>query len=488
MGWLKTKREYVNSVKWGAYGIGVSFFKQVCLLPAFLHAVGYNQYSFWLVLFSISSLIASVSLGHYHFVANYFNLVYKKGADPEGVLKPVVASNFIYAILQVLGVIFVCLPGVLSMFSGFSESYIADFQGEFCFIFLFVSRVLFFYATLFLGRLLEPFGYVRETMKIQTVGDLFDVLITLLVVLITGSLLYACFAVALTSALFFLVVSAHVKKRLGFSLRLHFSKFGEGIAFIKESFLLNASFFVEKAYEQGVNLIVVLFFSAQCLPIFATTRVISNVFYRFSLISILPLFPEIQKYYVLGNYKYTARVMQKFWVYSSFAIILVIVLVFKLLPYIYELWTKGEIKFNLGLITSLFIGVLFQNFATIIYEFFKKVNLSWQMLLLNVIRVAVICLGMFLFGRINYIPGLGIAFLSAELLCCFTGFAFLQNIFGEQLKKRQIVYYLFPVLFFSCTLGMYMIFENYLLVCAGGLVSLGVIYKLQRMFSVQKDG
>lgn len=477
MNWFKDKFEYLSSVKWGAYGIGISFLKQLCLLPAFLYAVGDYHYSLWIFLTAVSVLIGSVSLGHFHYASNYFNLAHHNGEDVSLVYRKLNASNLIYIGIQFLAIAFLLIPADSVLFPGFSLDVVTANHAVFCLVALSLSKVLMLFSGMFLSRLLEPLGRVRQTLKIQALVDLVDFVVTVVVILITRNLLITCMAVAVASIVFFVLVFLYVQRSFQFSLFSIDVSLKEGGLFIKESLLLNVSFFLEKVYEQGIHLIVLYMFSADILPVFNSARTVSNVFFRFSLIGILPLFPGIQKYYALKNYDYVLRIFKKFWVISAVIIICFILLGYPFLPYGYNLWTKGRIEYNEALMGALFMGVLFQNFASVGYEFFKKLNYSSDILLLNVLRILCMCICMYVFGRMDYIPGIGFSFFIAELMCSLCSVFFLTRTFKSHLGIRECLVSMLPFVVFSCFMSVFISCNYYLWLITGAIVSLVMTYR-----------
>lgn len=476
MNWFKDKFEYLSSVKWGAYGIGVSFLKQLCLLPAFLYTVGDYHYSLWIFLTAVSILLGSISLGHFHYCSNYFNLAYHKEKDVEPAFRSINTANLIYVGLQILMIVFLFLPAHSTLFPGFSSDIVKANQGVLCLVALSLSKVLMSYSGMFLSRLLEPLGRIRQTLKLQALADFIDFVVTLVTILATSSLFTTCIAVLISSALFFAFVLLYVQRYFSYSLFSVSDNLKDGVLFVKQSLVLNTSFFLEKIYEQGIHLVVICMFSASVLPVFNSTRTVSNIFFRFSLIAILPLFPVIQKYYALKNYGYVITIFKKFWVISALVIIALITVGYPFLPYAYKVWTKGNIAYNDILMGSLFIGVLFQNFASVGYEFFKKVNYSLYILSLNVLRVLCMCVCMYAFGRMDYLPGIGFSFSIAEFICSLCSILFLKKVFGSSLEIRSYMIYMLPFVLFSGCLGISVLCNNYMPLFAGAVISFVICY------------
>jgi O-antigen/teichoic acid export membrane protein len=480
LSFIKKYSGYFNSVKWGSYAIFVSFLRQICLVPFFLTAVSGHAYSFWLILNTLAVLVAALSLGHLHYCSNYLNLAFHKEADMAAEFKAVNNSNYTYLLLQLALAGVLCFPPVLSFISGFSQEYISANEGMLCFLLLFGGRFVSQYTGLFVLRLMEPLGLIKKTLKYQTLSDVTDFIFTLVAIMATRSILYTTAAVFAANIAYAALLIWYVKGKVPYTIScFKITGWQQSTRFIRSSFFLNGSFVVEKIYDSGINLIVVAFFSTAALPLFYTTKVLSNIFYRFSITMILPLFPEVQKQYALKEYGQILATMKKFWAISGFVMIVAIAVGMPLIPWVYTLWTKDELHFDARLMSFLFMGVLFQNFATIVYEFYKKTNLSRQMLLLNVIRVTVMVVFIKVFGTYLYLPGLGISFFIAETMCACYSLYQLSVVFKNHGTIKIVKPFLFPVLIFSISLGFYIAYLNYLMLLVGAV--LGIMASISKV-------
>ena len=449
-------------------------------MPFFLTAVGGNAYSFWLLLNTIAILIAALSLGHLHYCSNYLNLAYHKGIDMKAEFKAANSSNYTYLLVQIVLAGVLCYPPVLSFFSGFSQSYIIIEHGILCLLLLFGGRFVAQYISLFVLRLMEPLGLIKETLKYQTIAEFIDFTFTLVAIMATHSILYTTAAVFIANVSFGSIALLYVKKKVPYAISyFKITPWQQSVRFLRSSGFLNGSFMVEKVYDSGINLVVVAFFNTAALPVFYTTRVLSNVFYRFSITMILPLFPEVQKHYALKEYANILATIKKFWAFSGFIIIALIAVGMPLIPRIYSIWTKNELQFDIRLMGFLFMGVLFQNFATIVYEFYKKTNLSRQMLLLNVIRVSAMVLFIMVFGAHLYLPGLGVSFFIAETVCACYCLYQLSGVLKGQHILNSASPFLLPVVIFSISLGLYVVHLNYLVLLAGAVA--GLLISIRRV-------
>lgn len=448
------------------------------MVPVFLGAIGFNNYAFWLVLNAIVLMIRSLSLGQLHYISNLINLNYhtRKNIDKE--LLSGQGANILCISVQIIIGLAVSFPQILSVFSSFSVSYLVAAHAQSSFIFLLLSRIIFQYTNLYLLRLFEPLGKINLTIKYQFFSDLLDFIVMFIAVYFTGSIFYTCFIVFFFSLLFLIYIYFFVKKNVTFNIPLFKGiNYFESFLIVKGAIFLTFSFIIEKIYEVGLNLVVVRTYATQILPQFTTNRVMSNFLYRISDVMVKPLFPGIQKEFTLNNERYILENMITFWRLSNAVLIAGITLGMPFFFGLYSFWTDNTLKFNIDLICYLFMAIAFQNYSMIFIEFFKKTNLSKQILTANSIKVGLTIGGIFLFGYLGNIPGLGIAMVIGEIVSLLYILKVITTSFKTNYAVKAFLTNLLPVIIFSIALVLYIYTQNYILLVLCNSLALVYIYK-----------
>ncbi|MXN91962.1 hypothetical protein GR160_12075 [Flavobacterium sp. Sd200] len=480
MSLFKIRSGYFHSVKWGGYIIALSFIRQLLIVPVFFAAIGFNDYAFWLVLSAIVLMIRSLNLGQLHYTSNLINLNYhyKKNIDSE--LRSGQGANIIWILIQVIIGLAVSFPQVLAFFSNFSVNYLVSSWAQYSFILLLFSRIIFQYTNLYLLRLFEPLGKINLTIKYQFFSDLIDFAALLIGIYISGSIFYSCLIVFVFSLVFLVFIYLFVKRNVPFTVPVFKGiNYYESFLIVKASMYLTFSFVIEKIYEVGLNLVVVRTYATQVLPQFTTNRVMSNFLYRVSDVMVKPLFPAIQKEFTLNNERYVLSNMVTFWRVSNAVLIVCITLGMPFFFDLYKFWTGNKLELNMGLICYLFIAIAFQNFSMIFIEFFKKTNLTKQMLTVNIIKVSLTVSGIFLFGFINNVPGLGIAMIMGEVVSLVYVFKVVMNSFKTNYVLKIFIGNLLPVVIFSISLALYIYLQNYALLLMCNFLAILSIYKFK---------
>lgn len=485
---LNKKSSYFGSLKWGFYSIIINFGKQILLVPAFIICVGKEDYTFWLIISTIVLMIRALNLGQLNFTSNEINLKYHIQDDIKKELMLGQGSNIILVLIQILIGIIISFPAVLSFFSSLNTSYLTAINAQFCFLFLVLSRIIYQYCTLYLLRLFEPIGKINITVKYQTIGELVDFIVTVIVVYFTHSLLWTCFSIFISNLLFSGFLFYYVKKNLPFNVPIFEGiNYVQSFVLIKKSMLFSVSFIIEKVYEIGLNLVVVKTFSSAIVPLFSTNRVMSNSALKVSSVMAVPLMPDIQKQYSLQNEALITKKMIVFWKISGSIIMLSITIVLPFLPFLYKIWTANKIEFNFFLIAYLMMAIVFQNYATIFIEFLKKTNLSVQMLFYNIIKVISCVIGLFFAGQYDNHSGIGLALLMGEILGIVYLIVIMASVFNGQLNFNLYLQSLMPLILFSISTLCYMYHKQYMLfvipnLCVIGYMNLDFFKKITFKF------
>lgn len=459
---FKIEPGYYSSVKWGGYALGLSFLRQIFLVPVFIITVGSYGYSFWLILSTVAVMITALNLGHLNYSANLINFIYHKNEDVAPEIIKIQGATFIYGLLQLLLGIIICFTPVLSYITSFPESYITAHNAGAGFILLLAGKFFLQYIGMFVLRLFEPLGRINTTLKYQAIGEALDLVATLGAIYVTGSIFYTCLAVFIVNIVFGIVILFYVANYVPFKLPfLKNLNPLDSYRFIKGSIVMNSSFMVEKVYDVGLNLVVVRVFGANTVPLFATGRVLTNIFYRLCTVTVIPLFPVIQKDYALNKQDAIIHKVKIFWSLLTILLILGITIGMPFLPYVYDLWTHNKLQFNLSIICYLFMAVSFQNFVMIVNEFFKKANFSKQILIYNISKSAITIAAIMVFGYYNYLPGLGLALFIADVLCSVYSMLILLSLFKDKITARMLLTYLLPVILFCVSLMCYLYTQYY---------------------------
>lgn len=441
----------------------LSFIRQIVLVPAFILGTGNNGYALWLVLLTIVLLINALSVGYLHYSSNLINITYHKEGHMGKLTSLVINTALLFIMVQVILGLVLSWPPLLSLLTNFDVGYLTANKASVAFLLLLAGKLFYLYSSSFFVRLFEPLGNIRLTLKLQAAIEGADLLATALAIYFTGSIFITCLAVFAVNAVSCILVAWYVKRKVtffswDFQFNIRASK-----AYLRSSAILNLSFLIEKVYETGLNLFVANAFGTAIVPVFSTSRTMINIFYRASYTILLPLYPDIQKEFAKNNLAFVIKTMNRYWSISISVIIFFITVGLPAIPYVYMWWTKASLHFNLNIVGFLLMAILFQNFAVVVSEFFKKTNFSSELLVYNIIKSGLTILAISYFGSRGYHAGLGLALALGE--GCST--LYLTGMLLRRLKHIYNIFaYMLQVVAFCAILSVYLFTGNYVIFLA----------------------
>ncbi|WP_307184269.1 hypothetical protein [Sphingobacterium zeae] len=445
------------SLQWGVSSIVINFFKQILFVPIFIQSVGKDGYAFWLIISAIVLMVRAINLGQLYYSSNVINLSYHQGKDVNEAINTGQGASLVMMLFQVLVTFILCSKTILRSFLDYNDLQFSELKVGESLFYLSISLIIYQYTTMFMVRFFEPLGKVNITIKHQTLGELYDFIVTIVGIYFTKSVYYTCIFLLIGKCLQSIYLFFYCKKNLPFDLKFNFNQFDLSKSFdaIKKSFILSISFIIEKIYEIGLSLVVSRAYNSLTVTLFGTNRIISNSALRVSNIATTPLMPNLQKYFSLNQKTQILDLISSFWKLSGNLLIVGIVVFTPIIPRIFNIWTLGKIDFNIQLLAFLLIAILFQNYSMILSEFIKRVNMGKIILIYNIIKISITVSVLFLGGYINNVVYLGLSLALGEI----TSLIFLIYCVSRLFEGREFlsiaIKYILPLVIFSTLYFLY---------------------------------
>ncbi|WP_053405515.1 hypothetical protein [Persicobacter sp. CCB-QB2] len=406
---FKFKSSSNQAFLWSGGNVFVNIIKQLLIVPFFLDVVGGEQYSIWLIANSYVFIIRSLNLGNLNFCSNEVNLMTYKGE-----LKYQDISNGFSGI--VVGLIIQVSLGFLLAMIGifFQDMSIGLGLFGFAFILLLLARLLNQVFIIFFLRLLEPIGKIHLRIKYEVFNDLGEVILIIISLVLFRSLSAVIILLFLFQVIFtFFISYMHWGLFHSFLRNARLSFIG-GVQYTKRTFGLLISFLFDKFYENGLIAFIGLLFTPLFVPIFSTTKVVSNFCLKCSTVFTEPLLPELQKQYVSNSKERLLDFFSFYWGVSSVMIVTTLLILFPYIEQVFLTWTRGELDFSMELFLWTFLGVFFLNFNNVVLQFFKRISESKLLLRYSFLRAVFIFSGLFL------VLLLDVDFYNVGLVICFS--------------------------------------------------------------------
>jgi len=475
---LLNKVRHFKSLKWGGYMVLVNLIKQITLIPIFLSFLDKEVYSLWLIVISIVLLIRTMNLGQLNYSSNWININFFNKKDVSLFINNAIGANIILFFLQLLIGVIISLPIVFSTLSGFSVDYLVEKNFTLFFLFLMVSGLSSQLFSLFYLRLLEPLGLISLRIKYDTIREFIEILILIISIILFKNLLFISFFVVVYNLVYTFIVYRLVKYRINIILKFGKINFGNSVKIILNSMPLLFSFILEKLYENGLIIFISSIFNPLLVPVFATTRTISNLAMRFSLVISEPLMPDLQKdfsnkndYKLIDNLKY-------YWRLTFLPILLLFLFLIPFIESLFNIWTINKLDFNLKLFFWIFLSIFFTNYSSVISQYFRRINYAKYLILFNITKTISTIIGLYFINFNNSIETAGIAIFLGELLSCLLLLFMFYKIKGIVFVKNISFYFIASLLVSIASISL-LIFDNYFIfyfLCISLIISLITYY------------
>ncbi|WP_010179180.1 MATE family efflux transporter [Aquimarina agarilytica] len=481
---IESKIRHFDSFKWGFVLVFVNIIKQIVLVPFFLSGVGKEQYSLWLIFASVIFLIRAINLGQLNYSSNVININYHSKSDLRDEIGASLGSNFILIGLQLLVGCVISMPFFLTKITGFNLDKILELNSSLVFMLLLFTRIAHQFFSLFYLRLLEPLGKISKKIKYDAIGEFIDILATMILIFLTKNLLFVSLGILVFNFIYFLISYNILKNQLKLffvGVKINFNK---SIEVIVNSTSLLISFIIEKLYENGLNIFITSFYSPLKVPLFSTTRTVSNLSIRCSLVISEPLMPNLQKNFSNKDFEGIFENFIYYWKITFFPILVVFSLLLPFIEDLYVFWTLGEINFNYELFVWVFLSVFFLNYSSVISQFFRRTNYAKQLIFFNLVKTVVTLAVLYFYGITDNITGAGIAVFIGEFLSSCIIISLIYRIYGRIFFLKIFKYFLMCIAF-SINSILFLELKNYVLFIA--LNFLIILYNVKGYFFNTKN-
>lgn len=342
------------------FGVGVNLLNQIVLVPFYLVCWGTSLYADWIVISAFTVFFSMSDIGLNSVIQNRFSIKYAENDLNE-------CNKLLTINLAIVSIIFVIsLAGCLiyTFFFDIVEQMglhvLSQKKASFIFIMLLVQIFTGMYsgienAIYKATRHTDQAVYFDQTAKLVYVGIIFMCL--LMKVQITYMVILICLPNIISLCI------KHLNGRKYFQFKFRFAdmdfKFIRKLLFPSVGFL---SFPLGNAIIlQGYTLLVNKFFGVDSVVLFNTTRTMCN--FAKTLLSTVQqsVWPEYSIAYGKKDYARMKQLHRKTMKTAILGITVIAIGLLILGPYIYEIWTDGQVMFNYKLMIAFLVVLFFNN-------------------------------------------------------------------------------------------------------------------------------
>jgi O-antigen/teichoic acid export membrane protein len=416
---MSTTKRLISGTAASWAGIGVTMLTQIALVPIFLSYWDIKTYGIWIAIQALLNVLSTMDRGFNDFLEYEF---LKLGAPNKNKIGYLLWSGiFVIVIISLLETAIVYyLSFYLNVEVLLEEGKVEDptLLNEIRWS-LMIQWSIWSIANIIglFSRSLSAFGYFPRMGWWNVLISISNSIVSVVVVIFGGSLLSANLGICVSSitllSLQYIDISKLLRKvgvkSTRYSLRLGFKHYFT-------SFGLSARYFLENFRQQGIRLIILPFSGIKGLTAFSTTRTVANVSQQGLLTITHPLLPELMRFLGEKDQNKMEASFGTVWLVLLFILAPGVVILQVIAPFLFSIWTKGQIVFIPSLFATLSIGVLFFALGQPAMAVIVGNNNLKQQIVLSVISALIVVVTMFLLMPYMGILGAGIALLIAEIV------------------------------------------------------------------------
>lgn len=357
---LKLKSPVKKNLIANFYGVGITVFNQIILVPFYLIYWGTELYGDWIVLTAITSFFNMTNFGLNTVTQNQFVIDYSKG-DINKCIKLLINNYLIVSI-----VFLISIAGLLLYFFTFDITTslgLNKTNSENAQYILFVL-ILFVFLGMYSGiwnAIYRATSLTSKSIFIDNTARLVEAIIIAIGLIIDLSML--SIVIIYTIPRIILIIYKYLDTKKIFTYKVHWKNYD--FKLLKRTLIPSFSFMSfplgNAIIFQGFTLIINKYFGANTLVLFNTTRTLSN-FARTLLNTVQnSVVPEYAISFGKKDYNRMRELHRKaFWITFLGAIgTSTFLLLFGNI--IYDLWTREKVEFNFYLMLSFLIVLIVRN-------------------------------------------------------------------------------------------------------------------------------
>lgn len=412
---MSTLKRLVSGSQASWVRIAIGFVAQILLIPIFLSHWDTETYGVWIAILAISSLICFVDIGHQAFIG--FDAL-RIGAKSRNNIAKLFYSSlpiaFVLSLIQLCLVVGAVLSGLHSSLLGLAGEVDGKLESQAGTALILNSAIWLLVGnwSTIAGRILAPYGYYPRIAWWQVLQALMMVLFPCGFVILGAGLLETVIAYNLA----YLLVGVPAIIDICRLLRKENIKpvrpdFNMGFANLLKSFVISLKSVLEMIRQQHVRVILAPLIGVAELVKFVTIRTGANILLQGLGTITQPLLPELMHFLHDKDQERTKSAICFVWFVLIAFLVPCAILAQWLMPYIFSIWTRGQVAFDPLLFALFTLSVLFFALAQPAMAIIQGNNILQPQIVISAFAALLLILGVFI-----AVPHFGIRGVAASLL------------------------------------------------------------------------
>lgn len=403
----------------GLIGFIVTFLQTIITVPILLKYWGNDLYGVWIALFAVFTLLQTFDFGHQSYIGNLLNVEFHRGkGNFSKYLGSSISIAFILGIIQLLFTILLIITGYLNDILGISVSIVSYVNISVSLLSLMFMWVIAGSVGGILVKILIPSGYMAQGLTWGIVFKLAQFLSLIFVAIFGGYIIEASVVYSIVQLILSYLVFRYIRIRLPeFFPWWKIRDWKTGFANLRKSTVLTLNNLLQQLSNNGLILFIASVFSAAAVPVFTTLRTITNTSVLSTNIFMQAVNPDMIRFHSIGEPEKLRSVFHSQWFFSGLIVNVSLSAVLPILETIYNIWTRGQLEFNLPLFMALAVSVSMINFGAGFYQYLVSINHLSSQTVINFTRIIVLFGSALLLIKTYGLAGLGAAIVVSELIC-----------------------------------------------------------------------
>lgn len=415
---MSTTKRLISGTAASWARIGITMLTQVALVPIFLSYWDIKTYGVYIAIQAFVNGLNTLGRGYSDFLQFEF---LKLGITNRPKIATLLWSGV--SVILIISVVELSILYYISFYSNieflFNENSIINqrFRDDIGWSLL-VQWLAWIFSNIIglFFRALNPFGYYPRMEWWNVISSILTSLITVIFI-VNGNDLLGVTTASSVGAMAIMIVQfldtnqLLKKESIQFttaSLRLGFEKYLISIT-------LSGRYFLENFKQQGVRLLLSPLVGAASLAAFVTMRTGANVALQGLSTITNPLMPELMRFLHTKDQERMQVAFDSIWLVVVAVLAPAVLVIHALAPFLFTIWTKGQIVYDPYLFATLSLSVLVYGVAQPATAIVTGNNLLRLQMGISLVASLIVIAGIFfLVPHIN-IVGAGISLLTAEV-------------------------------------------------------------------------
>ncbi|RRB04260.1 lipopolysaccharide biosynthesis protein [Larkinella rosea] len=423
---MSTTKRLISGTAASWARIGITMLTQVALVPIFLSYWSIQTYGVYIAIQALVNVLNTPGRGYSDFLQfEFLKLGNTNRTEIARLLWSGISVILVLSVIELATLYYIGFYGNIGFL--FNEKSISNLQFRndigWSLLIQWLSWIFCNVIGLFF-RALHPFGYYPRMEWWNVGSSIFTSLITVIFIISGYDLLGVTGASSIGSILLMVVQFLDTNNRLKkeglqfktASLRLGFQKYVVSLA-------LSGRYFLENFKQQGVRLLLSPVVGAASLAAFVTMRTGANVALQGLSTITNPLMPELMRFLHNRDQERMQVAFDSVWLVVVAILAPAVLVIHAIAPFLFTLWTKGQIAYDPFLFATLSLSVLVYGIAQPATAIVTGNNLLRLQMGISLISSLIVIGGIFFLVPQISIIGAGIALLTAEVAAAF-GFHF----------------------------------------------------------------